>query len=104
MTNYTQENPYLTAPVRSTARLRCALSRLGLNGSVPEVDGVEWAPLTICLNKQEIVTAMRIGDYPEYLAEAAVGFDTPPSPVPGLNISYVPAIADFTTMQTGLGA
>jgi formate dehydrogenase assembly factor FdhD len=29
---------------------------------------VEERPLTIYLNSQEIVTAMTIGDYPEYLA------------------------------------
>ena len=30
---------------------------------------VEERPLTIWLNGQEIVTAMTIGDYPEYLAQ-----------------------------------
>ena len=34
---------------------------------------IEEKPLTIYLNSQEIVTAMTIGDYPEYLA---VGFLT----------------------------
>ena len=36
-----------------------------------EIDVVEERPLTIYLNGQEIVTAMTIGDYPDYLA---VGF------------------------------
>ncbi len=51
--------------------------RLGLTRSVDSVDEmgmsgeiavVEERPLTIFLNGQEIVTAMTIGDYPEYLA------------------------------------
>ncbi|MEY8096814.1 formate dehydrogenase accessory sulfurtransferase FdhD [Falsihalocynthiibacter sp. S25ZX9] len=33
-----------------------------------EIDVVEERPLTIYLNSQEIVTAMTIGDYPDYLA------------------------------------
>ena len=33
-----------------------------------EISVVEERPLTIYLNRQEIVTAMTIGDYPEYLA------------------------------------
>lgn len=38
------------------------------NGNPQEIDVVEERPLTIFLNAQEIVTAMTIGDYPEYLA------------------------------------
>jgi FdhD protein len=40
-------------------------------GAETEISVVEERPLTIFLNAQEIVTAMTIGDYPEYLA---VGF------------------------------
>ncbi|MDA0354966.1 MAG: formate dehydrogenase accessory sulfurtransferase FdhD [Proteobacteria bacterium] len=40
-------------------------------GLPTEISVVEERPLTIYLNSQEIVTAMTIGDYPEYLA---VGF------------------------------
>ncbi|MEL7343528.1 MAG: formate dehydrogenase accessory sulfurtransferase FdhD, partial [Pseudomonadota bacterium] len=40
-------------------------------GAPVELAVVEEKPLTIFLNSQEIVTAMTIGDYPEYLA---VGF------------------------------
>ncbi len=40
-------------------------------GKDVEISVVEERPLTIYLNSQEIVTAMTIGDYPEYLA---VGF------------------------------
>lgn len=53
------------------------MSRVGLTRRVVGVDHtgvevtqevVEERPLTIYLNSQEIVTAMTIGDYPEYLA------------------------------------
>ena len=37
-------------------------------GADVEIAVVEERPLTIYLNRQEIVTAMTIGDYPEYLA------------------------------------
>jgi FdhD protein len=37
-------------------------------GAEVEIAVVEERPLTIYLNSQEIVTAMTIGDYPEYLA------------------------------------
>lgn len=37
-------------------------------GAVQDISVVEERPLTIYLNGQEIVTAMTIGDYPEYLA------------------------------------
>lgn len=37
-------------------------------GAVVDLNVVEERPLTIWLNGQEIVTAMTIGDYPEYLA------------------------------------
>ena len=40
-------------------------------GAEAEISVVEERPLTIFLNSQEIVTAMTIGDYPDYLA---VGF------------------------------
>jgi len=37
-------------------------------GAETEIAVVEERPLTIYLNRQEVVTAMTIGDYPEYLA------------------------------------
>lgn len=37
-------------------------------GTAVEISVVEERPLTIFLNSQEIVTAMTIGDYPDYLA------------------------------------
>ena len=38
------------------------------DGNKRAMSVVEERPLTIFLNAQEIVTAMTIGDYPEYLA------------------------------------
>ena len=37
-------------------------------GKVSNLNVIEERPLSIFLNSQEIVTAMTIGDYPEYLA------------------------------------
>ncbi|CAN5740981.1 formate dehydrogenase accessory sulfurtransferase FdhD [soil metagenome] len=51
-------NPRLTRPVRGVDH----------EGAEVEIRVVEERPLTIFLNGQEIVTAMTIGDYPEYLA------------------------------------
>jgi FdhD protein len=51
-------DPRLTRPVRGTDH----------TGAEVEIRVVEERPLTIFLNAQEIVTAMTIGDYPEYLA------------------------------------
>ncbi|HAS75391.1 MAG TPA: sulfurtransferase FdhD, partial [Marinobacter adhaerens] len=38
------------------------------NGEAKSISVIEERPLTIYLNSQEIVTAMTIGDHPEYLA------------------------------------
>jgi FdhD protein len=51
-------DPRLTRPVAGTDQ----------TGAPVEIRVVEERPLTIYLNSQEIVTAMTIGDYPEYLA------------------------------------
>ncbi|MCB2093170.1 MAG: formate dehydrogenase accessory sulfurtransferase FdhD [Rhodobacteraceae bacterium] len=52
------DDPHLTRRVSGTDH----------SGAVTEISVVEERPLTIFLNSQEIVTAMTIGDYPEYLA------------------------------------
>ena len=52
------EDPRLTRRLRGSDQ----------HGSACEISVVEERPLTIFLNAQEIVTAMTIGDYPEYLA------------------------------------
>ncbi len=51
-------HPRLTRPVTGRDQ----------TGAEVEIRVVEERPLTIYLNSQEIVTAMTIGDYPEYLA------------------------------------
>lgn len=62
---------YLIAPDPSAPRLTRAVTGVDHLGQETEISVVEERPLTIYLNSQEIVTAMTIGDYPEYLA---VGF------------------------------
>ncbi|WP_411889265.1 formate dehydrogenase accessory sulfurtransferase FdhD [Yoonia sp. SDW83-1] len=59
---------YLIAPVPGAARLTRAVTGTDQNGQAVDLNVVEERPLTIFLNGQEIVTAMTIGDYPEYLA------------------------------------
>ena len=62
---------YLIAPDPGAARLTRRVTGTDHTGAQTEISVVEERPLTIFLNSQEIVTAMTIGDYPEYLA---VGF------------------------------
>ena len=62
---------YLIAPRPGHPGLTRAVSGLDHTGAATEIAVVEERPLTIFLNSREIVTAMTIGDYPEYLA---VGF------------------------------
>ncbi len=59
---------YLIAPDPQAVRLTRAVSGTDQNGQSVDLRVVEERPLTIFLNRQEIVTAMTIGDYPEYLA------------------------------------
>ena len=58
-------------PDPTNARLTRAVVAHDQTGAEVDLRVVEERPLTIYLNSQEIVTAMTIGDYPEYLA---VGF------------------------------
>lgn len=62
---------YLIAPEPGASRLTRRVVGSDHIGAETEISVVEERPLTIFLNSQEIVTAMTIGDYPEYLA---VGF------------------------------
>lgn len=55
-------------PDPTAARLTRAVRGHDHTGVEVELAVVEERPLTIYLNSQEIVTAMTIGDYPEYLA------------------------------------
>ncbi|MGB5866175.1 MAG: formate dehydrogenase accessory sulfurtransferase FdhD [Sulfitobacter sp.] len=59
---------YLIAPDPSAARLTRVVTGLDHDGVHQQINVVEERPLTIYLNSQEIVTAMTIGDYPDYLA------------------------------------
>ncbi|WP_435138974.1 formate dehydrogenase accessory sulfurtransferase FdhD [Pseudopelagicola sp. nBUS_19] len=64
--NVTSE--YIIAPKPFLERLTRVVSGYDQVGEPVEISVVEERPLTIYLNQQEIVTAMTIGDYPEYLA------------------------------------
>ena len=59
---------YLVAPNPAGPGLTRAVRGIDQTGAEIEISVVEERPLTIYLNSQEIVTAMTIGDYPEYLA------------------------------------
>ena len=59
---------YVIAPDPGAARLTRAVTGTDQNGAEITASVVEERPLTIFLNAQEIVTAMTIGDYPDYLA------------------------------------
>ena len=64
----TDTDAYLIAPQPELARLTRAVVGRDHTGAETTINVVEERPLTIFLNAQEIVTAMTIGDYPEYLA------------------------------------
>ena len=59
---------FLIAPDPGAACLTRAVRGTDQAGQPVDLSVVEERPLTIYLNSQEIVTAMTIGDYPEYLA------------------------------------
>lgn len=59
---------YLIAPNPLRVDLSRPIEGVDQDGNSSAMAVVEERPLTIFLNAQEIVTAMTIGDYPEYLA------------------------------------
>lgn len=59
---------FLISPDPEAPRLTRAVTGRDQTGAATEIRVVEERALTIFLNAQEIVTAMTIGDYPEYLA------------------------------------
>ncbi len=59
---------FLIGPNPDDPRLTRAVEGTDHNGAKVTTKVVMERPLTIYLNSQEIVTAMTIGDYPEYLA------------------------------------
>ena len=58
-------------PNPTDPKLTKKVTGIDQNGIVQELPVVEEKPLTIFLNSQEIITAMTIGDHPDYLA---IGF------------------------------
>jgi FdhD protein len=68
MTVSDQSDDYLIAPLSSGRQLTRLVQGVDHTGALVDLNVVEERPLTIFLNAQEIVTAMTIGDYPEYLA------------------------------------
>ena len=62
------DHTYLVAPNPNGAGLSRSVAGFDQTGAPVETSVVEERPLTIYLNSREIVTAMTIGDYPEYLA------------------------------------
>ncbi len=59
---------YPILPNPADPRLTRRITGTDQTGAATEISVVEERPLTIYLNSQEIVTAMTIGDYPDYLA------------------------------------
>lgn len=59
---------YIIGPNIENPRLTRSVTGIDHHGEEIAVSVVEERPLTIFLNSQEVVTAMTIGDYPEYLA------------------------------------
>ncbi|MHA1530065.1 MAG: formate dehydrogenase accessory sulfurtransferase FdhD, partial [Alphaproteobacteria bacterium] len=59
---------FLISPDPADPRLTRALTGVDQTGARAELRVIEERALAIFLNSQEIVTAMTIGDYPEYLA------------------------------------
>tara|TARA_B100000482_G_C12588627_1_gene290708 strand:+ start:614 stop:1465 length:852 start_codon:yes stop_codon:yes gene_type:complete len=73
---------YMIAPNPDGVNLTKTVEGLDHFGNTVVSQVIEEKPLTIYLNSQEIVTAMTIGDYPEYLA---VGFLRNQGMLDGLN-------------------
>jgi FdhD protein len=59
---------FLIVPDPGAGRLTRQVRGHDQTGAEVEIPVIEERPLTIFLNSREIVTAMTIGDYPEYLA------------------------------------
>lgn len=68
MIDYTKIRDYIISPNFSGEDLTQELVGVDQLGNRTDISVIEERPLTIFLNNQEIVTAMTIGDYPEYLA------------------------------------
>ncbi|MGR3434013.1 MAG: formate dehydrogenase accessory sulfurtransferase FdhD [Shimia sp.] len=64
----TTQIDYLIAPVPGRAGLTRRVAATDQDGAATETLVVEERPLTIWLNGRDVVTAMTIGDWPDYLA------------------------------------
>jgi FdhD protein len=68
LTTRDDSSGFLIAPDLGRVGLTRSVTGVDHTGQRSEISVVEERPLTIFLNSQEIVTAMTIGDYPDYLA------------------------------------
>ena len=68
MIDATKIRDYIISPNLSGEDLTQEVAGVDQLGNRTDISVIEERPLTIFLNNQEIVTAMTIGDYPEYLA------------------------------------
>jgi len=68
MAKHEDQSDYLLAPDPGAERLSRTVTGTDQTGVEITTNVIEERPLTIYLNSQEIVTAMTIGDYPDYLA------------------------------------
>ena len=68
MIDDTKIRDYIISPNLSGEDLTQEVAGVDQLGNRTDISVIEERPLTIFLNNQEIVTAMTIGDYPEYLA------------------------------------
>ena len=68
MIDDTKIRDYIISPNLSDEDLTQEVAGVDQLGNRTDISVIEERPLTIFLNNQEIVTAMTIGDYPEYLA------------------------------------
>jgi FdhD protein len=68
LVNHADLSNLVIAPDPDAERLTRPVSGIDHTGTTVDLSVVEERPLTIFLNSQEIVTAMTIGDYPDYLA------------------------------------
>lgn len=81
-------SPPLIGPDPQNPRLTRSVSGIDHTGATQPLKVVEERPLTIFLNRREIVTAMTIGDYPQYLALGFLtnqGMLTPDDRVTGID-------------------
>jgi FdhD protein len=68
LVNRSNTSDFVIAPDPGRDGLTRKVTGRDHTGARQEISVVEERPLTIFLNSQEIVTAMTIGDYPDYLA------------------------------------